>query len=61
MLYLVIKDQVWGTNFLLAYPYTILAHFAELEWTAEFGVEEGLVRISVGTRTEDTNILLHSL
>jgi cystathionine gamma-synthase len=35
-------------------PYTILAHFTELEWAAEFGVEEGLVRISVGM--EDTNM-----
>ena len=50
------KGPSLGTNFTLACPYTILAHFAELEWAAEFGVEEGLVRISVGT--EDTNVLL---
>lgn len=37
-----------GTNFTLACPYTILAHFAELEWAEEFGVERGLVRVSVG-------------
>ena len=59
MLYLVIKDQVWETNFSLACPYMILVHFAELEWAAEYGVEEGLVRISAGT--ENTNILLRSL
>jgi len=45
-----------GTNFTLACPYTILAHYAELEWAAQFGVEEGLIRVIVGT--EDTDILL---
>ena len=29
-------------------PYTILAHYTEMEWAAQFGVEKGLVRISVG-------------
>ena len=50
------KGPSLGTNFTLACPYTILAHFTELGWAAEFGVEEGLVRISVGT--EDTDVLL---
>ena len=50
------KGPSLGTNFTLACPYTILAHLSELEWGAEFGVEEGLVRISVGT--EDTSALL---
>ena len=50
------KGPSLGTNFTLACPYTILAHFTELEWAAGFGVEEGLVRISVGT--EDTDVLL---
>jgi cystathionine gamma-synthase len=50
------KGPSLGTNFTLASPYTILAHFTELKWAAEFGVEEGLVRISVGM--EDTNELL---
>lgn len=52
------KGPSLGTNFTLACPYTILAHFTELEWAAEFGVEEGLVRISVGT--EDTDVLLRN-
>ena len=52
------KGPSLGTNFTLACPYTILAHFAELDWAAEFGVEEGLVRISVGM--EDTDVLLRS-
>jgi cystathionine gamma-synthase len=42
------KGPSLGTNFTLACPYTILAHYFELEWAAEYGVEEGLVRISVG-------------
>lgn len=42
------KGPSLGTNFTLACPYTILAHYFELGWAAEYGVEEGLVRISVG-------------
>ncbi len=55
------KGPSLGTNFTLAYvlsacqsrliarsPYTLLAHFTELPWAAEYGVEECLVRISVG-------------
>jgi cystathionine gamma-synthase len=50
------KGPSLGTNFTLACPYTILAHYAEREWAAQYGVEEGLVRISVGM--EDTETLL---
>ncbi|KDQ32018.1 hypothetical protein PLEOSDRAFT_1074412 [Pleurotus ostreatus PC15] len=50
------KGPSLGTNFTLASPYTILAHYAELEWAAQWGVEKGLVRISVGM--EDTKVLL---
>ncbi len=42
------KGPSLGTNFTLACPYTILAHYAELDWAASWGVEEGLVRVSVG-------------
>ncbi|KAG0702048.1 pyridoxal phosphate-dependent transferase [Suillus ampliporus] len=42
------KGPSLGTNFTLACPYTILAHYSELGWAAEYGVEKGLVRISVG-------------
>lgn len=52
------KGPSLGTNFTLACPYTILAHYTELEWAAQYGVEEGLVRISVGM--EDRDLLLHS-
>ena len=52
------KGPSLGTNFTLACPFTILAHFAELEWAAQYGVEEGLVRLSVGM--EDAQTLLAS-
>ncbi|PPQ72984.1 hypothetical protein CVT24_000297 [Panaeolus cyanescens] len=42
------KGPSLGTNFTLACPFTILAHYTELDWAAQYGVEEGLVRISVG-------------
>lgn len=51
----VAKGPSLGTNFTLCTPYTILAHFKELEWAAKFGVVEHLVRISVGV--EDLDLL----
>jgi cystathionine gamma-synthase len=42
------KGPSLGTNFTLACPYTVLAHYAEMDWAAGFGVEEGLVRVSIG-------------
>jgi len=42
------KGPSLGTNFTLACPYTILAHYNELEWAASYGVEKGLVRVSIG-------------
>jgi len=50
------KGPSLGTNFTLACPYTVIAHFAEMEWAARFGVEEGLIRISVGME-ERTSLL----
>ncbi|KAG5638335.1 hypothetical protein H0H81_000578 [Sphagnurus paluster] len=50
------KGPSLGTNFTLASPYTILAHYTELDWAAQYGVEAGLVRVSVGM--EDTEALL---
>lgn len=44
----VAKGPSLGTNFTLCCAYTLLAHYRELEWAAEFGVVEDLVRISVG-------------
>ena len=50
------KGPSLGTNFSLACPYTILAHFAELDWAGAYDVEAGLVRVSVGV--EDKQKLL---
>lgn len=47
------KGPSLGTNFTLASPYAILAHYNELDWAAQFGVERGLVRVSVGLEDED--------
>ncbi|CAI2175922.1 3034_t:CDS:2 [Funneliformis geosporum] len=47
------KGPSLGTNFTLACPYTILAHYLELDWAAKFGVEAGLVRVSVGLENKE--------
>ncbi|KAA8645519.1 cystathionine gamma-synthase [Aspergillus tanneri] len=44
----VFKGPSLGTNFTLSSPYTLLAHYSELDWAGSFGVEFDLVRISVG-------------
>ncbi|KKK15656.1 hypothetical protein ARAM_000661 [Aspergillus rambellii] len=44
----VLKGPSLGTNFTLSCPYTLLAHYGELDWAASFGIEFDLVRISVG-------------
>jgi cystathionine gamma-synthase len=49
------KGPSLGTNFTLTSPYTILAHYTELDWAASFGVDPNLIRISVGL--EDTEKL----
>jgi cystathionine gamma-synthase len=44
----VCKGPSLGTNFTLACPYTLLAHYPELEWAAQCGVASHLIRVSVG-------------
>ncbi|WPK26805.1 hypothetical protein PUMCH_004166 [Australozyma saopauloensis] len=53
------KGPSLGTNFTLACPYTILAHYTELEEVAEWGVDKNLIRISIGL--EDEEELLETL
>ena len=53
------KGGTFGTNFTLACPYTIIAHYAELEWVAEYGLEENLVRMNVGM--EEKVDILHCI
>lgn len=50
------KGPSLGTNFTLASPYTILAHYYELDWAAQYGVERNLIRVAVGL--EDKEVLL---
>ena len=42
------KGPSLGTNFTLACPYTLLAHYDELPWAASCGVDANLIRVSVG-------------
>lgn len=42
------KGPSLGTDFTLACPYTLLAHYSELEWATQYDVEESLVRVSIG-------------
>jgi len=42
------KGPSLGTNFTLACPYTLLAHYGELEQVEALGVSRNLVRVSVG-------------
>ncbi|KAK9333769.1 pyridoxal phosphate-dependent transferase [Lipomyces starkeyi] len=47
------KGPSLGTNFTLLCPYTVIAHFLEMDWAAEYGVDPFLVRISVGLEATD--------
>lgn len=50
------KGPSLGTNFTLACPYTLLAHYEELDWTESVGVSRWLIRVSAGL--EDTADLI---
>jgi cystathionine gamma-synthase len=52
----VCKGPSLGANFTLACPYTLLAHYQELDWAASCGVERNLIRVSAGL--EETADLL---
>ncbi len=45
----VCKGPNLGTNFTLCCPYTVLAHYHELDFAEQCGVSRWLLRISVGT------------
>ncbi|MBP8130420.1 MAG: PLP-dependent transferase [Candidatus Hydrogenedentes bacterium] len=51
------KGPSLGTNFTLACPYTLLAHYGELEQVEALGVSRNLIRVSVGL--EPPEDLLH--
>jgi cystathionine gamma-synthase len=42
------KGPSLGTNFTLACPYTLLAHYDELDWAESCGVDRFLIRVSAG-------------
>ncbi len=47
------KGPSLGTNFTLACPYTLLAHYQELEWAQACGVSRELIRVAVGMEAAD--------
>ena len=47
------KGPSLGTNYSLACPYTLLAHYGELGWAEDCGVPRDLVRISTGLEEVD--------
>lgn len=51
----VCKGPSLGTIFTLACPFTLLAHYTELEWAESCGLSRYLIRISVGL--EDPEVL----
>lgn len=47
------KGPSLGTDFTLACPFTLLAHYTELEWAESCGVPRNLIRLSVGLEDVD--------
>ena len=47
------KGPNLGTNYTLACPFTILAHYHELDWAESCGVSRHLVRVSTGLEAYD--------
>jgi len=50
------KGPSFGTAFTLVCPYTMLAHYHELEWTEGCGVSPNLLRVSCGLEPVETII-----
>ena len=50
------KGPSLGNEFTLACPYTLLAHYDELDWAEGCGVPANLIRISVGAEDEEALI-----
>ena len=55
----VCKGPSLGANYTLACPYTLLAHYDELDWAESWNVKRDLIRISVGL--EDAEDLIQRL
>lgn len=50
------KGPSFGTSFTLVCPYTLLAHYTELEWAEGCGVSPNLLRVSCGQEPLETII-----
>ncbi|MBE3046630.1 PLP-dependent transferase [Candidatus Bathyarchaeota archaeon] len=48
------KGPSLGTNFTLTSPYVLIAHYGELDWCAQYGVDADLIRVSVGLEDPDS-------
>jgi cystathionine gamma-synthase len=48
------KGPSFGTPFTLVCPYTLLAHYHELEWAEGCGVPANLLRVSCGLEPVET-------
>ncbi len=48
------KGPSLGSFFTLACPFTLLAHYTELDWAESCGVSRYLIRLSVGIETPET-------
>jgi cystathionine gamma-synthase len=53
------KGPSLGTVFTLACPFTLLAHYTELEWAEACGVSRYLLRLSIGL--EEPEWIWHQL
>lgn len=53
------KGPSLGTEFSLVIPYTLIAHYDQLEWAEDCGVPSHLIRISVGL--EDAGVTISRL
>ena len=42
------KGPGFGSNFSLVCPYTMIAHFNELQWASRYGVDKSLMRVWTG-------------
>ncbi|MFU8892596.1 MAG: PLP-dependent transferase [Luteolibacter sp.] len=47
------KGPSFGTPFTLACPYTLLAHYHELDWAEQCGVSANLIRVSCGLESTE--------
>lgn len=57
------KGPGFGSNFTLVCPYTMIAHFNELEWCRNYSVDPSLVRVWTGleSRSELTGVFGRAL